>query len=268
MKRNKVKPIICGNWKLNLRLNEAQELLHKLAVELGHVKRADIIVAPVAPFLQEASRALSKTEIQVAAQNVFYQDNGAFTGEWSTRQLADVGCTYAIAGHSERRQIFGEDSNLVAKKVAAILKGGLIPIACVGESTEERQNQQTASILKEQLQPILEAIDLESNSQKMILAYEPIWAIGTGRVATPEIVEEVHATIRTILADKFGMDFALTTRIIYGGSVNSKNASDLMRLSEVDGLLVGGASLKSETFVPLVKSVLSLDAQSKNRIQV
>ena len=261
------KPIICGNWKLNLGLVDAKNLLQKMALELGHIRRADIIVAPVAPFLHEAVKALAKTTIQVAAQNVFFEESGAYTGEWSVRQLADVGCRYVIVGHSERRQNFGEDSEFVAKKVAAILKGGLIPIACMGERLEDKNSQQTERVLRDQLIPILEAISLD-DARALILAYEPIWAIGTGQVATSEIIEDVHAMLRTLLAEKFGTDFAQKTRILYGGSVNERNSAELMGVSGVDGLLVGGASLSAEAFVPLVKNVLMLDTRLKSRIQV
>ncbi len=248
----KRKPFVCGNWKLNHLLSATNELIDHIIAGLPKNDEVDVVVAPVATVLFSACAKAKKSQLQIAAQNVFYESHGAFTGEWSVQHLVELGCSYSIVGHSERRQYFNETNESVLKKTKACFSGGLTPIVCVGESLTQREQEQTQSILLEQLTPILDVISPENIAQ-LILAYEPVWAIGTGKSASSLQAEEVHAYLRSLLAGRFGNDLASLPRIIYGGSVKAENTAELMSQENVDGLLVGGASLTAESFLAIVK---------------
>lgn len=232
------KPFICGNWKLNLRRDESLKLGSEIARAMTHVDHVDVVIAPVVTLLSSVAECLTGTRLSLAAQNVFFEDHGAFTGEWSVAHLTEVGCRYCIVGHSERRQYFAETSEIVAKKARACLQGGLVPIVCIGETLAQREAGETRDVLLAQLEPVL--------GLNIILAYEPIWAIGTGRAATTQQAEEVHAYLRQFVGPNI--------RIIYGGSVSPSNAKDLLAQPNIDGALVGGASLKAESFMAIVQA--------------
>jgi triosephosphate isomerase len=227
------------------------------AVACGTMEIAgrSVSVAVIPPFvyLQAVVKALSRSDIAVGAQDVFYEREGAFTGEVSASMLKDVGCTYALCGHSERRHVIGETDEMVNKKVTAAIGGGLLPILCVGELIAERQASKTAEVVTRQMQKGLAGLSGEKLSA-VTMAYEPVWAIGTGLTATPQQAQEVHALIRKLLGEMYDAQLAEEIRILYGGSVKPSNAADLMREQDVDGLLVGGASLKAEDFVAIIKA--------------
>jgi len=240
------KPIIAGNWKMHNTISEARELIEAL-VSLIEKKDREIIVCPSFVCLSEASKLLKGSDIALGAQNMYYEDKGAYTGEVSPLFLKDVGVCYVILGHSERRHIFGESNELINKKVKAALKHGLSPILCVGETLDERENNITYEIIETQLYEGLAGLENE-NMAKLVIAYEPVWAIGTGKTATKEDANEVIGYIRRLLSEKFGNEIASGTRILYGGSVKPDNIKELMMMKEIDGALVGGASLKAEDF--------------------
>ncbi len=228
--------LIAGNWKMFRGPEETGEFCRALRrADLGD---ADVVVCPPYVSLQAAVQALADTEIAVAAQNVHWADEGAFTGEVSAAMLRELGVYGAIVGHSERRQLFGETDETVARRVRAALEAGLSVIACVGESEEEREAGETEFVLRVQVEAIAEAAEDHDN---LVLAYEPIWAIGTGRTATPEIAQEAHALVKGIL----------DVPVLYGGSVKPENASELLALGDVDGALVGGASLDLDSFAAI-----------------
>ncbi|MCA9399709.1 MAG: triose-phosphate isomerase, partial [Candidatus Omnitrophica bacterium] len=216
------KPIIAGNWKLNNNTKESLELVTLLNRELADVTEVDIVVCPVYPSLSEVCDALSDSNIKVGAQNIYWEDAGAFTGEVSAPMLTDLGVKYVILGHSERRQYFGETNETVNKRLKAALSHNLIPIVCVGEVLEEREANKTFDVIKEQLQGSLAGLSAD-DMQKTIIAYEPVWAIGTGKTATPEQAQEVHNFIRNFLKEAFDENTANTVRIQYGGSVKPDN---------------------------------------------
>jgi len=231
-----------GNWKMNpTTLEEASKLVNKLNEESSD-KNVDIIVAPPSVFLQSVRKTL-RTDFHVAAQNTYIKDSGAFTGEISPPMLKSIGVEWVILGHSERREYFGETDEVVADKVAFALSKGLKVIACIGEKLAEREADETASVVQRQIKAIADKVSDWSN---IVVAYEPVWAIGTGKVATPAQAQEVHANIRQWLTDNVSADVASSTRIIYGGSVNGGNCRVLANEADVDGFLVGGASLKPE----------------------
>ncbi|UFS70095.1 triose-phosphate isomerase [Geomonas sp. RF6] len=246
------KPVIAGNWKLFKTKDEALALITELASKVKGVTQVEIIVAPVFTVLPTVKTALSGTDIALSAQDVFWEEEGAFTGEVSPRMLLDAGCSHTIIGHSERRQYFSETDETVNKKMKASLKGGLIPIMCIGETLDEREGGKTFEVLERQIRGGL--ADLPAEVVKpVIVAYEPVWAIGTGKVATEGQAQEAHAFIRGVLADIFGRGTADATRILYGGSVKPDNAKGLMACADIDGALVGGASLKGDTFASIVR---------------
>lgn len=249
------KPVIAGNWKMHKTIAEARLLAGDILRKHGEVSAASIILIPPFTAIAEVKKAVSGSEILVGAQDVFWEDQGAFTGEISPVQLKEAGCQAVVIGHSERRQYFGETNESVRKKVAAVLKHDLIPIVCVGETLLEREKDQTFEILRNQLEQgvfFLEADKFE----KVILAYEPVWAIGTGRNATPEQAEEVHLFIRNLIAEKYGKNIADYAIILYGGSVKPTNSFSLMREKDVDGFLIGGASLEAEMFVEIAREAI------------
>lgn len=246
------KIIIAGNWKMNKTVSEAIKLVNGLKRELSEIKNIDIVVIPPYTALSEISDMLSNSNIELGAQDVHWKEKGAFTGEISPIMLKDSGVKYVVIGHSERRTYFGETNETVNKKLKASLKAGLSPIICVGERLEEREAGKTFDIVKEHVEKGLEEVPKEDVS-KIVIAYEPVWAIGTGRTATPEQAEEVHRYIRELIRNMYDESVAENLRIQYGGSVKPENIKELIDKRDIDGALVGGASLEIEQFVPIVK---------------
>lgn len=246
------KTIIAGNWKMYKTLNEGQELVVALRRDLYNIENVDIVVCPPYTLLAYLADALETSNILIGAQDCFWEDEGAFTGEVSPKMLKDAGCKFVIIGHSERRQFFGETNESVNKKVKALLMHGLTPIMCVGETLSEREKGLTFRVLDDHLQNGLKDITQE-NMQKIVIAYEPVWAIGTGKTATPQEAQEAHKYIRDLLKSEYNKDTALAVRIQYGGSVKPENIFDLMSQPDIDGALVGGASLKAESFTDIIK---------------
>ena len=247
------KVIIAGNWKLNKTSHEAMVLVEELKREILDIEGVDIVVCPPFTALDEISDIVTDTNIALGAQNVFWLDSGAFTGEVSAPMLKDLGVKYVIIGHSERRQFFGETNETVNKRIRAALAHGLIPIVCVGENLAERESNKTFDIIKNHCEGSLANLTSDE-MKKIVLAYEPVWAIGTGKTATPEQAQEVHAYIRQLLSKLFGADVAQSVRIQYGGSVTPENISILIAKADIDGALVGGASLKAPSFAAIIKS--------------
>jgi len=248
------KIIIAGNWKMYKTIGEAIELANGLKRELSVLDytSVDVVLCPPYTALSEVSEVLSGTEIKLGAQDVYWEDEGAFTGEISCPMLKDAGCTYVIIGHSERRQFFSETNETVNKKLKAILKHGLTPIVCVGETLAERERNETFKVLENQVKKSLFEIS-PSDILKVIIAYEPVWAIGTGRTATPAQAEETQKYIRDLLSSVYNKTISESIRIQYGGSVKPENTTELMKQPDVDGALVGGASLKAASFADIVK---------------
>jgi len=246
------KPIIAGNWKMNKCVGEAVELVSGLKGELSSVNNVDIVVAPVFTALHKVGELIKNSNIFLSAQNTYWESSGAYTGEISPNMLLDVGCTYVIIGHSERRTYFCETDEGVNKKIAAAQKAGLIPIVCIGETLKERESEKTFEVVASQIRKGL-ANFTDEQVEKLVIAYEPIWAIGTGKTATPEQAEEVHAFIRKTVSEIFSQKTSEIVRIQYGGSANPGNAKELMSKENIDGLLVGGASLKVDFFAKMVK---------------
>jgi len=239
-------PILAANWKMHMGMAEAERFAASLLPLVADLDDVEIVVAPPYPSLQALGLALQGSRVQLAAQNVHDQDHGAFTGEVSASMLAELGCRYAIVGHSERRHIFGEGDGFVAKKAAALLDRNIRPIVCVGETLDQREDGSTFEVVENQLEGSLEEIPVE-RAAEVVLAYEPVWAIGTGRTATPEMAQEVHGRIREYLTKRFGAA-GDAIRIQYGGSVKPDNAAALMAQPDIDGALVGGASLEADSF--------------------
>ena len=242
--------LIAGNWKMYKTVAESVALVEE--IRKGSVGAAgEALVAPPFTALGAVVAAAKGNSVAVAAQNMHFEKEGAFTGEVSAAMLKDIGVTHVILGHSERRQYFAETDDGVAKKTKVALANGLTPISCVGETLAEREASRTMEVVGRQLDVILEAVTAEE-ARHVVIAYEPVWAIGTGKVATPEQVQEVHAFIRARIAEKHGWATAEVLRILYGGSVKPDNVKGLMALPDVDGALVGGASLKADSFLKLV----------------
>lgn len=249
------KLIIAGNWKLYKTINEAIELANGLKRELYSLNKdsVDIVICPVFTALSEVYEVVQESNIAMGGQDAYWQDEGAFTGEVSCKMLKDAGCSYVIIGHSERRQFFGETNETVNRKVKAVLAHGLTPIMCVGESLAEREANKTFSVLQDHVANGLQGFSAD-DARKVIIAYEPVWAIGTGKTATPQQAQEAHAYIRGLLVKMFGKETGEAMRIQYGGSVKPENTVELMGQPDVDGALVGGASLKVDSFSQIVKS--------------
>jgi triosephosphate isomerase (TIM) len=243
-------PFVAGNWKMNLDRAGAEALASGIVVRTASFTGVDVAVCPPFPYLLAVHAKLQGSTILLGAQNTYFEAKGAFTGEVSAAMALDCGCTWTILGHSERRLILGETDALVNKKVRAALAAGLNVILCVGETLEQRQANRTEAVVEGQLEGSLAGID--ADPEKLVLAYEPVWAIGTGVVATPEQAEEVHRFIRQWLTTRYTPAIAERLRLQYGGSVNPGNAASLMAQPNVDGLLVGGASLKAEDFAAIV----------------
>ena len=245
--------IVAGNWKMNKGLYETRDLIRELFPQLHAVKDVEIVICPPFVGLGVAKRELEDSSIKLGAQNMHWSDSGAFTGEISPLMLKEL-CEYVIVGHSERRAMFGETDDTVNKKVLAALAHGLKPIVCVGETLEENQSGITAEVVGRQVRQGLRSLTA-AQAEQVVIAYEPVWAIGTGLAATPEGANAVHKdVIRPILRELFGEEVGEGMRILYGGSVNPGNASELFGQSDIDGGLIGGASLKADSFVALVNA--------------
>lgn len=245
-------PIIAGNWKMNTVVNEAKALVEALKDLVSNVKDVEVVVCPPFISLTAVRDVIAGSNIELGAQNVYWEKSGAFTAEVSAPMLTSVGCTYVIIGHSERRTYFNETDETVNKRIFAALDEGLKPIVCVGETLEEREAEKTFDVIKTQISGGLANLSQEQMTS-VVIAYEPVWAIGTGKTATKEQAQEVHAFIRKLLAELFGEATAEATRIQYGGSVKPENASELMNQPDIDGALVGGAALKADSFEKIVK---------------
>ncbi len=248
-------PFIAGNWKMNQLRESSLSLVRGLLEQLPKDGKVEVAVCPPNVYLSEVASALSGSSIGLGAQNMYHEKEGAFTGEVSGQMLKDVGCKYVILGHSERRQYFGETDQSVNQKTVAALAIGLTPIVCVGETLQQREAGETERVIETQCRGSLAALGPEQAS-KIVIAYEPVWAIGTGKTATPEQAEQVHAFIRKLLTDLFGKATADGIRIQYGGSVKADNAAELLRQPNIDGALVGGASLKADGFAAIIKAAL------------
>jgi len=246
------KPIIAGNWKMNKTIGEALELVNSLKELVADVTDVEIVVAPPFTALQAVGEAIEGTNIKLAAQDMFWEESGAYTGEISPLMLKDVGCQYVIIGHSERRGYFGETNETINRKVKAAHKHGLKPIMCVGEKLEERESGVTKEVVKDHVVNGLKGLS-EEEMLNTVIAYEPVWAIGTGRTATPQQAQEVHQFIRELLGEIFSKEVAEQVRIQYGGSIKPENIAGLMAQPDIDGGLVGGASLKADSFAKIVK---------------
>lgn len=248
------KSFIAANWKMNTTLQEATALVNNLKDNLKNLEQKEVVLCPPFVYLPAVRNILKGSEIKLGAQNVYYQQKGAFTGEISTTMLKDIGCTYVIIGHSERRQIFKEDNDIINEKIKAALANGLSPIFCVGELLEERTENATEKVIRSQIENGLDDIPPEQYNQ-IVIAYEPVWAIGTGKNATPEQAQETHSFIRKLLVVLSNDVIAREVRIIYGGSVNQDNIQLLISGEDIDGALVGGASLSADSFTKIVNAV-------------
>ena len=247
------KKVIAGNWKMNKDLHQSQKLVSEIINGLGKDTKAEVIVCPPFTSLNEVSSLLKGTQIKLGAQNMHHEESGAYTGEVSADMLKSVGCEYVILGHSERRVIFNEPDELINKKIKAALAKGLKPIFCIGELLEQRENGETMQVVSRQVEKGLEGVSAEQ-MKNVIIAYEPVWAIGTGKTATPEQAQEVHSFIRELVAKKFSVSVAENLIIQYGGSVKPDNAGELLSQKDIDGALVGGACLKADSFLGIIAS--------------
>lgn len=246
------KKVIAGNWKMFNDLNESIQLISELKKALeNYDNKAEVLVFPPFTSLETAKELIKNSYIKLGAQNFYYEDKGAFTGEISASMLKSVGCEYVLVGHSERRTIFGERNQLINLKVKQALKNGLKPILCFGETLEERESNSTESVIEAQLKEGLINIELE-NYSKIILAYEPVWAIGTGKTATPQQAQDAHKFVRKIISQISNEDVANKIIIQYGGSVKPENAGELLSQPDIDGALVGGACLVADSFYKII----------------
>jgi triosephosphate isomerase len=248
------KPLMAANWKMNLSLRGAKELLNNLKSAEIDFGKVDVLVAPPFTTLSLARGLLSDTAILLGGQNAHWEESGAFTGEISAPMLKEAGCTHVIIGHSERRTHFFETSEMVNRKAVAVLEAGLVPIICIGETLQEREEHKTFDVIREQLSESLGSFcQKHVLPQNLIFAYEPVWAIGTGKTATPQEAQEVQAFIRSWLKQSFDTDTSEAVRILYGGSVKPDNIRELMTQPDIDGALIGGASLKADSFLAIVR---------------
>jgi triosephosphate isomerase len=249
----KRKPLIAGNWKLNGNLAMSTTLAREVAQHVGNHTSVEVVIAPVFTALHSVGNALQSTSIGLSGQDVYSVDEGAFTGEVSAPLLKDAGCKYCIVGHSERRQLFGETDESVHKKMVALLHHAMTPILCVGETLEERRAGKTLQRVLSQVKEAIAGLDAVALAP-VVIAYEPVWAIGTGQNATPNDAQEVHAAIRGLLCNTLGNTLGESLRILYGGSVKASNAAELLAQPDIDGALVGGASLKIADFAPIIEA--------------
>ena len=248
--------IIAGNWKMNKDVQQTDELIGALKKSLNFdLKGVGVILCPPFTSLERASRLIQGSRMALGAQNMYHEDEGAFTGEISPKMLLAVGCKYVILGHSERRQYFAESDEFINRKVKKAIASALTPIVCVGETLEQREKNITSQVVTTQVRGVLQNV-AAGDVEKLILAYEPVWAIGTGRNATPQQAEEVHVLIRTLLAELYSSSTAEKVIIQYGGSVKADNAAELLWQPNVDGALVGGACLKADSFAAIIKAAV------------
>jgi triosephosphate isomerase (TIM) len=245
--------VVAGNWKMYTNTAEAETLVRNLAPLVSGIGNVEVAVCPPFPYLMPVAKALQGTAIKVGGQNMHWEDEGAFTGEVSPRMLKDAGCYFVILGHSERRQYFGETDEKINRKIRKALSTGLRPIVCVGETLAEREAGTTEKVIRTQLEGCFQGLT-QADMNSIVIAYEPVWAIGTGKTATPEQAQEVHRFIRAWISGAFGKDTAESIRIQYGGSVKPDNAKALMSQPDIDGALVGGASLKADGFAAIVRA--------------
>ena len=248
------KKIIAGNWKMNKTIADAQDLANSIKAELAGCREVDVVLCPTFTALKAVGDEISSTSIKLGAQNMHWEASGAYTGEISPGMLRDVFCHYVILGHSERRSCFGETDEIVNKKVRAALAANLLPIVCVGETLAEREAGNAEDVVRTQLTGSL--ADLGDGFKSVIIAYEPVWAIGTGVTASPAQAQEMHAFIRKVLADLAGQDIADALRIQYGGSMKPANAAELLSQPDIDGGLIGGAALEARSFVEIVRAAV------------
>jgi triosephosphate isomerase (TIM) len=246
------KKVMAGNWKMFKTAAEASTMLRELRPKVSMVHDVEIVVCPPFTALASASQALAGSNVELGAQNVHWEAQGAFTGEVSAGMLEEAGCTWVVIGHSERRQIFGETDERVHKKTVAALAAGLSPIVCVGETLSQREANETLDVVGRQIEGALRGLT-SAQFAGVVVAYEPVWAIGTGKNATPAQAQEVHAAIRAQVGKLHGVDGAAALRILYGGSVKPENVKELMAQPDLDGALVGGASLTAESFASIVR---------------
>ena len=248
------KPFIAGNWKMTQNRASAVALAEGVAKAAKTIEGVDMAVCPPSCYLDAVGKAIAGSNVALGAQNMYHEKEGAFTGEISASMLCDLGCKYVILGHSERRHVLGETDAAINKKVHAALAAGLTPIVCVGELLAEREAGRTLDVIRRQFDGSLAGLSAEQMT-KSVIAYEPVWAIGTGKVATPRQAEEVHLDLRKIMAERYNQSVADKVRIQYGGSVKPDNAADLLRQPNIDGALVGGASLKVDQFLGIIAGV-------------
>jgi triosephosphate isomerase len=246
------RPLIAGNWKMHLTLNKAVQLAQAVVATCGKYTDRDIMIAPPFTALASVAAAVQGSNIQVGAQNVSWEKEGAYTGEISPLMLNDLGVSMAIIGHSERRQIFGEDNTMINRKLHAALSAGITPVFCIGETLDDREAGATFTVLETQLCKGMELVTPEQITT-VVLAYEPVWAIGTGKTASKEQAQEVHGFLRGLLTGMYEKNIAETVRILYGGSVKPENIDDLMAQPDIDGALVGGAALNAESFERIIR---------------
>ena len=250
MNKNRI-PMIAGNWKMHLNAKEAGELALALKKGLNPDLPHEVLVAPTYTNLWAVRQALAGSKIILSSQDVHWEEKGAFTGAVSPAQVLDAGCTHAIIGHSERRKIFGETDEIVNKKMKAALKHNLVPVLCIGETLEERESQRTYRVLETQLAGAFSGLKAEE-TVRVVIAYEPVWAIGTGKTATPDQAQDAHVFIRRQMEKLYGKDYASRVRVLYGGSVKADNIDSLMAQPDIDGALVGGESLKADKFLRVI----------------
>ncbi len=246
------KKIVAGNWKMNKTLADAENLASAIKLDLAEYREVDVVLCPPFTALKTVGEIISDTHIKLGAQNMHWESSGAFTGEISPSMLRDLFCRYVILGHSERRSIFGETDTMINRKVKAALAANLTPILCVGETLDQRDSGKAGEVVRHQLIAGLEG--LKDELKNIVIAYEPVWAIGTGRTATPEQAQDMHAHVRRILCEIAGEETASAIRIQYGGSVKPSNAAEIFRQPDVDGGLIGGASLEARSFVEIVRA--------------
>jgi len=248
------KPLMAANWKMNLSLDETGDLLERVRGAEVDFTKVDVLVAPAFTTLQLANRLLAGTDILLAGQNMHWEGKGAFTGEISPLMLKEAGCSHVILGHSERRTLFFETNEIINRKVNAAIEAGLIPILCIGETLKERDGKKTFDVIRSQLNESLKtSCQRRDLPESVVLAYEPVWSIGTGKTATPEQAQEVHLFVRRWLGENFDHDSGQAIRILYGGSVRPDNIKELMLQPDIDGALIGGASLRADSFLSIIR---------------
>ena len=257
MNKSARKYLIAGNWKMNLNSAEGAELAKDVVSIVGPQTDVSVCVCPTFTALEAVSKVVNDSNVSLGAQNMHFESTGAFTGEISAEMLRHLFCKYVIIGHSERREYFAETDAIVNKKTLVALTANLKPIVCIGETLEEREAGKVNEVIKSQLEGALVGVTPEA-ADSLVIAYEPVWAIGTGKTATPEMAEEVHAEIRKLLIDQMGAEAAEKVRILYGGSMKSTNASELLAQKNIDGGLIGGAALKAVDFAGIVQAAKAL----------